>query len=101
MSHQLLPVDPYVSKFEKRPKMSLPAALGRILVALRFAWPNQLVGFLLNSVIQLSTSIKDRIQNGMRKATRNLVIQKRSTINRIKHVAGVSPIVIEVVGMAS
>ena len=36
------------TKFEiKRPKMPPPMALGRILVAQRFAWPNQLVGFLL------------------------------------------------------
>ena len=35
----------HFSKFKKRPKMPPLAAVGQILVARRFAWPNQLVGF--------------------------------------------------------
>ena len=38
----------HLSKFEKGPKMLPTMALGHILVAWRFSWPNQLVGFLLN-----------------------------------------------------
>ena len=36
----------HLSKFKKRPKISHPTAYGQILVTWRFAWPNQLVGFL-------------------------------------------------------
>ena len=50
--HQLLLIGSYQSSKRKRPKMLSPMALDRILVTLRFAWPNQLVGFLLSKTPQ-------------------------------------------------
>ena len=46
-SHQLLPVGIYRSSKKEQPKMPPRTALRRMLVARRFAWPNQLVCFLL------------------------------------------------------
>ena len=40
-----------LSEFNKRPKMPPLTALGRISVARRFAWANQLVCFLLNYLV--------------------------------------------------